>query len=330
MASDVADWTTAVNVTGGSVSISGTATVQITGTPTVAISGTPTVNIGTAPTITVTGSVSISGSPTVNIGNTPSVVISSGSVTAVISGTPNINIQSQSVTLQTSQPQQDIGNTINGTTSFGPPGFLTFHALGLQILNTTAAMTLSVKGNNSSVEYCPVWLRGPLSVVAGQRFVFPLTPLDPSDTGLSVTCNSTQKLQGILDTAAVEVFTLSGQSLAQVPAPYDVQGLNHPAVASVASVVLAATPGKAYRCHLLRGGLLATTAAAHTVILQLADGASNIYLEGMAVQAAIGSSDHGGFTGGAFKGTAGNSMTASFSANGAGGDETVNIGAYLA
>jgi hypothetical protein len=101
VATDLADYSQAVQVLGGTVSIAGPVTATISGTVTVSISGTPTVNIGTAPTITVTGSVSITGTATVSISGTPSVNIASGTVN--IGGTPIVNVQQA-----------------NGVTIFGP------------------------------------------------------------------------------------------------------------------------------------------------------------------------------------------------------------------
>lgn len=129
---------------------------------------------------------------------------------------------------------------------------------------------------------------------------------------------------------SVPVVIASDQStLAVNPPAYTAKGSNHPATGTVASVVLAATPGQTYTCHLLKGGLLSTTAASHTVLIQLLDGATLIYTEGLATSATIGTNDHAGFVGAAYRGTLGNSMTANFSANGTGGDESINIAGYL-
>ena len=114
MAIDQPDWTLPVNITAGSVTISGTANVSVTNTPSVTVSGTASVNVANTPAVTISGTptvnigntpaVTISGTPTVNIGNTPavtisgtpSVTISSGSVAITgpvsITGTPTINI----------------------------------------------------------------------------------------------------------------------------------------------------------------------------------------------------------------------------------------------
>lgn len=121
MAADVADWTQSVNVAGGSVSITGTATVQITGTPTVSISGTPSVNIA----------------------NTPAVTINSGSVTATISGTPNVNLQSSSITLNVSVSNTP-AVTISGTPSVTiSSGSVTIANANIAVINATGTKITS-------------------------------------------------------------------------------------------------------------------------------------------------------------------------------------------
>jgi hypothetical protein len=98
VATDLADYSQAVNVTGGSVAITGTATVVISGTPTVAISGTPSVNIA----------------------NTPAVTISSGSVTIANANIAVINASGTKIT--SSRPPKVVGtlsiaanSTLTGT-----------------------------------------------------------------------------------------------------------------------------------------------------------------------------------------------------------------------
>ncbi len=132
MAADIQDWSQAVNVVGGSVTISGIATVTISGTPSVTVAS-GTISIGNTPSVTISGtpSVSISGTPTVilgagvasigsisaigstvtvagtiNIGNTPAVTISGtptvnigNSPTVSVSGTVNVSITSGSVSI---------------------------------------------------------------------------------------------------------------------------------------------------------------------------------------------------------------------------------------
>jgi hypothetical protein len=68
MAADIQDFTQAVNIIGGSVSITGIATVSISGTPSVSITGTANVAVvGTANVAITSGSVSITGTPSINI-----------------------------------------------------------------------------------------------------------------------------------------------------------------------------------------------------------------------------------------------------------------------
>lgn len=341
---DVADYTQAVNVTGGSVAITGTATVQITGTPTVSISGTPTVNVG----------------------NTPAVTISSGTVNATISGTPNINIQSQSITIQVNQPPtalSDISWTVDATKTTGvvPAGT---HAL-LVILGVGAPPTgsVTVTGHTSGAIYFPNDNR----VTSGFAYTgdFILVPVDSShDTQfdiqiLGVASNpTTLKIAAILDTASVIVSTRPTSPLyiatpagnpiavkgigvagaannnqfavADVAQPYDVIGVSAPAAGSQASVVLAATPGKTYTAARLaastgNGGTTVQQAAA-----QLKDGTTlmcsmDVYLPGT-----TGSNVGFNESGLAYRGTTGNSMTFQITAGTTGVSQTVNIGAYLA
>lgn len=183
MAVDIPDWTQAVNVTGGSVSITGTATVQITGTPTVSISGTPTVNVG----------------------NTPSVTINSGTVTATISGTPNINIQSQSVSLNVVLPQAlqaTINVTAGGSQNVAVPTGC--HALGIAI-GAGALSSLKVIGHVSGVNYWPGVTPGSRAMGAGSHVIVPIfSALDTSvDITWTFTANTTIWVLAILDTEAV-------------------------------------------------------------------------------------------------------------------------------
>lgn len=139
MATDLADWTNAVNIQAGTVTIAGTASVSIVGTPTVLISGTPTVNVG----------------------NTPAVTISSGTVNATISGTPNVNIQSQSVTVATNQPQKTIASgsvASGGTATINPAVDAGAHALILGIAGaggTSLNLGSSITGNNVGQYFTP-------------------------------------------------------------------------------------------------------------------------------------------------------------------------------
>jgi len=188
VAADVADWSTAVQVIGGSVTISGIATVSISGTPTVniaagqsvsitgtatvSISGTPSVSISGTPTVilgggtasigsisaigstvTVAGTVNIGNTPSVSISGTPNVNISSGSVS--ITGTPNINIQSQSVTVAVNLPWTAQGSFT--TTGSGSENFTcTAVPAGTQTLGLLigfSAQALTVQGTTTGIFY---------------------------------------------------------------------------------------------------------------------------------------------------------------------------------
>jgi hypothetical protein len=135
MPNDVADWTSAVQVLGGSVSITGTATVQISGTPAVTISGIP--------------SVAISG--------TASVSIVSGTVS--ITGTPNINILSQSVNLLTGTGQVAVGAPASGaggapvTTTVALPAGVQALALDAQAAAPSTYTHLKITGHQSLLIY---------------------------------------------------------------------------------------------------------------------------------------------------------------------------------
>lgn len=187
---DVADYTQAVNVVGGSVSITGPATVSITGTPTVAISGTPTVNVG----------------------NTPSVSIASGTVTANISGTPNVNIQGQAVTLNVNQPQTLLGSLTvaaasGGTGTFSLPAGT--HAVGVLVPQTAQVSLVSVVGGQSNVLY-PGAALGITNLGAGY-FLYPVASVKDTSVSVSISNNTnTQQtfyLVAVLDTQALHVTT---------------------------------------------------------------------------------------------------------------------------
>lgn len=95
MATDLADYTQAVNVIGGTVTISGTAIVAISGTPTVQVTGTPNVNIANVPAVTISsGSVTIANA-SIGVINAAGTKITSsrpptrlGSIIGNNSGTP--------------------------------------------------------------------------------------------------------------------------------------------------------------------------------------------------------------------------------------------------
>jgi hypothetical protein len=130
MAVDIQDFTQAVNILGGSVSITGTATVVISGTPNVAISGTPTVILGggsasvgsisaIGSTVTVAGTINIGNTPAVTISGTPSVTISSGSVN-ISGGTIAVtNTGPTSVFIQPFVPTVTVAQFFGGLASGG-------------------------------------------------------------------------------------------------------------------------------------------------------------------------------------------------------------------
>jgi hypothetical protein len=135
MAIDYADYTSGVNITGGSVAITGIATVSISGTVPVSISGTPNVSIsGTVP-----------------------VSISSGSVS--ITGTANINILSQSVQIVTQQAQVLLGSvqaTLAGGVGIFTPSAGT-HGLAFRpITNLGHAVTRLVVDLNNAGSPGPI------------------------------------------------------------------------------------------------------------------------------------------------------------------------------
>lgn len=342
MAVDLADYSQAVNVVGGSVSISGTATVTISGTPTVSISGTPSVNIA----------------------NTPSVVISSGTVS--IGNTPSINIQSQSVTVNVNQPMSalaDLVFTVDATKTTGavPAGT---HALLLGLsAGGVQTGSVTVTGHTTGLIYFPDDNR----VTSGFAYVgdFLVFVVDSShDTSYDVAIigvpggGMTLKVAAILDTAAVTVstrpteplyvinplnvaVTVQGQGVAggrgassvalvTADAVYDVVGNSAPANGSNASVVLAATLGKAYTATDLDASLNQNSATASVQDATLKDGANVIWDQILGAPTAVGNGSHLEKQGAAYRGTVGNSMTFAFVSSSASTWERVNIGAYLA
>ena len=388
MAADLADWTTAVNVVAGSVSITGVASVSITGTPNVNIANTPTVILGTGSatvgaisainsTVTVAGtinigntpSVTISGTPTVNIGNTPSVTISGtptvsiSSGTVSISGTPNINILSQSVSVNVSQPQTAltdlsfVAGTATKTTDAVPAGT---HSLSL-LWAPNAGETLNyVRGHTTGRNYWPANAQTPAfaqSFVGGSvRFVVPINQaLDSQyDVNYTATGNVTMKNLAVLDTQVVDVrgsflepvpiivadaFNYgqpkggpgaSSRAWTTLPGDYDGVGNAQPAAGTIATVLLAAQPGKSWRCHHVSGSLDQTVAAANAHYLELFDGAALVDNWVIGNAAAASATDHFGLTDLAILGTVNTTMKVTFDAVNANSVQTVNIGAYLA
>lgn len=340
MATDLADYSQAVQVLGGSVSITGTATVQITGTPTVSISGTPTVNVG----------------------NTPSVTISSGSVTATISGTPSINIQSQSVTVNVNQPQTALANLsfpagIRSTqTSAAVPAGT--HSLALENSGVARLNNVVVAGHTTGVVYWPLPFTRNLFAATP---TFDLTqtenvvvPIDSTqDTTFDVTATNTSgvsavalRVTAILDTQTVYVQNNPGApvyvaglhgfnpgalyAVETVPAAYDVTGTSAPAGGSQATVTLAASAsGLHYTANTLSAssGQGANTAQQADTTLQ--DGVTALMTLTLFLLAGVGNNVAWIETRLAYKGTNNTAMTWGFGAGTTSVTQRVNIGAYL-
>jgi hypothetical protein len=110
---------------------------------------------------------------------------------------------------------------------------------------------------------------------------------------------------------------------------YDVLGTSAPAAGGLASVVLAASTGKAYRLAHISAGLVQVTGALAAPLVQVKDGASVIWNRYLGISATAGDKDGFDLSGLAIKGTAGNSMTIVFSAAIAGAGESISVGAYL-
>lgn len=113
------------------------------------------------------------------------------------------------------------------------------------------------------------------------------------------------------------------------PWDYDATGTSAPATGSQASVVLAASAGKKYRCALLEASKTATTTTAGTAGFQLKDGSTIVRTWAAGVAAAAGNDQIATSSGTSFPGTTGNSMTAQFAAADPSVAQAVNIGAYL-
>lgn len=110
---------------------------------------------------------------------------------------------------------------------------------------------------------------------------------------------------------------------------YDASGSSQPATGSAASVVLAATPGKAYRCHMATATMTQTATTALLTGLQVLDSAAILYEEKMSLPAAAGLPCRAGQVGLALRGTVGNSMTVKVLNGGTGISQDCNVGAYL-
>lgn len=290
----------------------------------IAVSSLPAITIAAAQQVNIGNTVTVAG--TINIGNTPSVTIASGTVN--IGNTPSINIAAQSVRVNVGQGQVDMGGTINGTVTFAIDAG--WHSIGVLVTVNVNPITLSIKGHTSGTQYLPTEWQS-FNGIAGTRFVVPLTPLSSLDSQIDVVCNvSGVHLVGILDAAAAgEVFTKSNQILNAAPPGYDVDGTSAPAAGSQASVVFAATPGKAYTAAALVASLTQNTGAGSAFTLQLLDGVAVRINQTIGVTATIGDGRTVPLPEVAVKGAVGNSMTWQFAGVVAGVFESVFMGAYL-
>lgn len=123
---------------------------------------------------------------------------------------------------------------------------------------------------------------------------------------------------------------VAAQPLGVAPWAYDVTGTSAPATGTVASVVLAATPGKTYTCAAYSGEVAQTGATADAgEPLQLKDGTNILAIHRVGAAAGAGNTTTVERQNVAYKGTQGNSMTIVFGGAGATSLESVSIGAYL-
>ena len=223
MATDLADYSQAVQVLGGTVSITGPVTATISGTVTVSISGTPTVNIGTAPTITVTGSVSIS-SGTVSISGTVPVTISSGTVTINNASIAVINATGTKIT--SARPPKELFFQVdsNGTFTYGPTALdPDVQALVLQLIIPPLSNYSHVRLYWDDAGGAPAWVLLDLYVVTQAIYVIPIhqfgrynNSFNPSaGVKLTVTSNGNVKVWLSL----VELFESAPEWLTLFPQP---------------------------------------------------------------------------------------------------------------
>jgi hypothetical protein len=110
---------------------------------------------------------------------------------------------------------------------------------------------------------------------------------------------------------------------------YDAVGVSEPATGTNASVVLAASPGKAYTAAAIQLDSGSSTAAVQQPRGQLVDGSPVIWTCLPGTPAAAGNYTGRGGAGYAYKGTAGNSMTLRTAGIAAGGVTSCALGAYL-
>jgi len=195
MPNDIADWTSAVNVQAGSITISGTPTVLVSGTVAVSITGANVVVLGggTASigsisaidsTVTVAGTVNIGNTPAVTISGTPTVNINSGTVS--ISGTPSINILSQSVTVNVNSPGTALDNQTTAANTAATYGPYTLpagtHAIGLVLTNQAAAFL--IQGNTTGQSYGVYGVQGNGNILPAGYYVIPVS--QASDTQIKL------------------------------------------------------------------------------------------------------------------------------------------------
>lgn len=149
------------------------------------------------------------------------------------------------------------------------------------------------------------------------------TVVHAGDSGTTVATSFGSHDFGIVSTAG-NVIPLGVQ-----PWPVDSSGLSAPVAGSAPSVVLAATPGKAYTATEWDASLVATAATADRQYVELLDGAVIIWQHILGVDAVIDRANQVTVQGRARKGTVGNSMTLKLAAIGASSIGTCDLGAYL-
>lgn len=111
--------------------------------------------------------------------------------------------------------------------------------------------------------------------------------------------------------------------------PYDSAQQSQPGLGVAPSIVLAATPGKAYTLAMISAGLVPTTGAGDRQFVQALDGVTQVFSRVIACPGVIDQGVWFDFTGLAIKGTVGNSMTIRFGGIGANSQGSLSVGAYL-
>jgi hypothetical protein len=281
MAVDIQDFTQAVNVIGGSVSISGVATVVVSGTANVSITGANTVVLGggtasigsisaIGSTVTVAGTVNIGNTPAVTISGTPTVNINSGAVSIV--GTPNINILSQSVQVSTNQPQKLLSSGaigIGATVVITPTVDIGTHALILGWAGTSTLTTASfIKGNNVGNYWIP---NDP--VTSPSLIAMPwVAAIDTAVNGSLTTSGgpSSYWLAEVLDTEA-PILTGTEQAFskgAKRPTTGTKAVIFNAALAAAATLVLVANPPSGQTIYVYHWNYVVATLANASVRLE--------------------------------------------------------------